>query len=303
MRKILAPLVFLLLLWFPAVAYAADDTDTIASLVRLIAQGIVNGDYLASAAVTLSLLTTLARISWNIGGIGGRLLLGLQSFAGSVAAALVAGVPLSWDIVWTAATIGALAAGGYALLQPLARWLRPHVERLVPQPLKAFLLALLRIVDVAPLPSGTQRAGKVITAAILIGIVVVCSSCATVRRSGAAGAAAGLDCTAPALQAAMSEAGAFAKALVISMIGGRGEVDQERLRAAARELKTDALRCSLVAAIAAIAEAAEPPPPGAMTAQRLVSGVDAGALRAAGRAVAKTEWGLSGPLVVAGGQL
>jgi hypothetical protein len=302
MRKLLAPLVFIMLLWFPAVAYAADDADTIASLVRMIAHGILNGDYLASAAVTLSLLTTLARISWGIGGIGGRLLLGVQAFAGSVAAALVSGAALSWDVVETAVTIGALAAGGYSLLQPLARWLRPYVERLVPQPLRAVLLAVLRIVDAAPLPPSSQPAGKAISVALLVGLVALSASCATVRRSGAAGAAAGLDCTAPALQAAMTEAGTFARALVISTISGGGEVDAERLRAAARELKTDALRCSLVAAIAAIADAASPPP-GAMAAPRLVSGIEPGELRALGRELAATEWGISGPLVVSSGPL
>lgn len=307
MRKFLAPLVLVLLLWFPAVAHAADDTETIASLVRMIARGILSGDYLASAAVTLSLLTTLVRISWGIGGLGGRVLLGVQAFAGSVAAALFAGAPLSWGIVETAALIAAAAAGGYSLLQPLARWLRPYVERWVPQPMRAVLLALLRLVDVAPAPSraSSSSAGPLAAALVIAVTLAGCTAAqrTTARHAGAAGAAAGLDCTTPALQATMIETGAFSRALVISTIGGEGEVDAARLRAAAAALKSEALRCSLLAAIAAIAAAAEPAPPGALAAQRLAPNVDAEALRAAGRALAAAEWGISGPLVMADGKL
>ena len=130
-------------------------------------------------------------------------------------------------------------------------------------------------------------------------VLLVLSSCATVRHAGAAGAAAGLDCQAPSLQAAVLEAAGLAKALVISKISGSGEVDADGLREAARALKSEGLRCALVGAIAAVADAMQgreqtirplfAPPP-----------VD---LRALGRSIAAEEWGLSGPLLVEGGAL
>lgn len=302
MRKLLAPLVLVMLIWFPAVAYAAaDDTDAIASLVRMIARGILDGDYLVASAVTLSLLTTLARLSWQLGGLGGAVMLGVHAFAGSLAATLVAGQPASWAVVETALRLGAVAAGGYSLLQPIARWLRPHVERRVPQPLRAVLLTLLRLVDAAPpAPSSTRAPTAPIAVALVIALLAT-AGCSTVRRAGAAGVDVGLDCTSEELRATIDEAGALARAYVLSTISGTGQVDAGELRATARALKTEALRCSFLAAIAAIAAGAES---GQGEGPRPLLGLprpvppDPQLLRDLAADVAVTEWGIQGAVLL-----
>lgn len=149
-------------------------------------------------------------------------------------------------------------------------------------------------------PKGTVKSARSPVAPLsALLVLLMLSSCATARHAGAAGASAGLDCQAPSLQATLVEAAVLAKALVISKISGTGEVDADGLREAARALKSEGLRCALVGAIAAVADAMQgreqsirplfAPPP-----------VD---LRALGRSIAAEEWGLSGPLLVEGGAL
>jgi hypothetical protein len=300
MRKLLAPLVLVMLLWFPAVAYAADDTDSIATLVRLIARGVLDGQYLASAAVTLSLVTTLARLSWQLGGVGARVMLGVHAFAGSLAAALVSGAAPSWDVARTAITIGLTAAGGYSLLQPLARWLRPRVEVRVPQPLRAVLLAILRLVDTSPAPSppaSTRAATAPISGVALVFGLLLTSSCATARRAGATATRVMLDCTAPAVTRVVDEAGGLAKAAVLAAISGDGQPDRRALRDAAAGLRDEGLRCAFAAAVAALAT---PVPSSSDAPQALGLEVDGRALRAAGREIAALDWGVSSVLLPGG---
>jgi hypothetical protein len=139
-----------------------------------------------------------------------------------------------------------------------------------------------------------------LVAGLLVIAVLLSTSCATVRRSGAAGAEAGLDCSAPALRATAGEAAVLAKAFVLSKISGTGEVDTDALRAAARSLKSEAMRCGLVAAIAAVADAMEPPQPSVKLLQAQPASVD---LRALARDIATVEWGIVGPVIVEGGEI
>lgn len=306
MRKLLVSVpILLVLLLVPALAHAAAVEDELGSIVRAIAYGILHGDYLASTAFAVSLVTTLVRISWSVGGLGGRVILGVNASAASLGAALVAGAELSWGVAQTALLVGIAAAGGYSLLQPLASWLRPHIERSVPQPLRGLLLALLRLVDVDPPaqpPASTRAATAPLTVALLLSLVMIASSCATVRRAGAAGAAAGLDCQAASVQATVQEAGSLARAYVLSTISGSGDVDTRALRAAARDLRSDALRCALVAAIAGLAEAASSPPDPEAP-QSLGLPLDPARLRAAAREVAAAEWGVRDVVLADGERL
>lgn len=138
-----------------------------------------------------------------------------------------------------------------------------------------------------------------LSAALLVVALLMTTSCATVRHSGAAGAEAGLDCSAPALRATVDEAALLAKAFVLSKISGTGEVDSEALRAAARSLKSEAMRCGLVAAIAAVAAAMEPQP----SAKLLMAQPAAVDLRALARDIATVEWGIVGPVIVEGSEI
>lgn len=299
MRKLLFSVpILLVLLLVPAIAHAAAGEDEIASIVRAIAQGILDGHYLAATAFCVSLLTTLARLAWGVGGLGGAAFLGVHSFAAALGAALVSGSPLSWGVVYAALVIGVSAAGGYSLLQPIARWLRPRVERSVPEPLRALLLALLRLADAKVPPASTRAATAPLTVALLLGLVMA-SSCATVRRAGAAGAAVGLDCQAASVQATVLEAGSLARAYVLSTISGSGSVDTTALRAAARDLRSDALRCAFAAALAGLAEAASSPPD-PESPQSLGLQLDPAQLRAAVREIAESEWGIEGGVLVGG---
>ena len=131
---------------------------------------------------------------------------------------------------------------------------------------------------------------------------LLAAGCATARQAGTAGAAVGLDCAAPAIQSAAREAGVLARAFVLSAISGSGEVDSDALRAAARELKSEALRCSFLAALAAVSsalESASAPP--AVAAAPLIGQLPAGSvLRALALDLPSSEWGISGGVVVEG---
>lgn len=156
----------------------------------------------------------------------------------------------------------AAAGGAVALRDPRDRSAEPAAA---PAPKKAETLAML-----------------------LLGSLLI-SGCATARTASGAGAAAGLDCTTPALSAAVDEAAALARAFVLAQIGGDGKVDGAALRAAARQLKSDALRCSLVAAIAAIAALAEEPHPRRLMATQLPP--NPAELRAVARQI-EVDWGI-----------
>lgn len=301
MRKLIPFFILLVSLSVPAVAIAAaaaPDDDALGSLVRAMAQAILDGHYLVASAVILSIVTTLARLSWKLTGLGSSLLLGAHAFTASLAASLIAGVSPSWSLLGTALRLGVLAAGGYSLLQPLARWLRPMIERSIPQPLRSLLLALLRLVDASPpASSATPPASPAspLAAALVLGMLL--TSCAATRGPLAAGATAGLDCAGPEISATVSEAGEMARSYVITMINGSGVVDSGRLRAAARELKATALRCALVAAVAAISDASRTP-------QGIMSAAEPKPnLRDAMREIAASEWQITGPIIVGGDAL
>lgn len=163
----------------------------------------------------------------------------------------------------------------------------------------AALLLDPRNKPVPPKESSSSRAG---TLSVLLMATLLMASCTTARHAAGAGAAAGLDCQSTSIRATVTEAGVLARAYVLSTITGSGDVDTDALRSAARELKSDAMRCSLVAAIAAIAAAAEHPESGDAP-QSMAMRPDPGRLRDVGRELAALEWGISGPILVDGGAL
>lgn len=160
----------------------------------------------------------------------------------------------------------------------------------------------VRLVDIsAATPSARAAANKALTMLVL---ALMASGCATARGAGAAGASAGLDCMTPQIQETVQETGALAKAFVLSTISGTGEVDTAALRAAAAGLKTEGMRCSLIAAIAALASVAGEDIADARPRPLLsISPVPADQLRAAARQIAELEWGIRGPIVVEGDAL
>ncbi len=137
---------------------------------------------------------------------------------------------------------------------------------------------------VAPPPrdpqSGRVRMALITGLALVCGVAVLVASCATARQRGAAGVTAFLECQAPNVDAALlEEAKGVAISAIDKWISGDGHVDTAGLRAEARPLKSDLMRCAFEAAIAAIAAPAPKADGATMAAPRAV---DAAALR--------TEW-------------
>lgn len=161
----------------------------------------------------------------------------------------------------------------------------------------------VRLVDIsAATPSARVAASKALTMLVLI--AVLATGCATTRSAATAGSTAGLDCMTPQVQVTVQETGALAKAFVLSAISGTGEVDTAALRAAAAGLKTEGMRCSLIAAIAALVSVAGEDTADAGPRPLLSSSpVPSDKLRTAARQIAELEWGIKGPVVVEGGVL
>lgn len=306
MRKFSIPILstLLVLMLLPGLAYASSGNDDIASLLLSIYRGIVGGEYFYAAAISLSLLTVLARRAWGTTGLTGAAILFTASIAGTFSVALGAGQEVTWSLTWIALSLAINAAGGYSVLQVIARRIRPWLERHTPGALIGLVRLLLNLVD-PPVPpastSSTRAATAPFTVALLLGLLMV-ASCATARHAAGAGAAAGLDCQAESIQATVHEAGVLARAFVLGTISGTGDVDTAALRAAARGMKSAALRCSLVAALAAVAAAADGASDPAAP-QTLGLQPDPQQLRAAVRELASGEWGIEGPVLVGGERL
>lgn len=101
--------------------------------------------------------------------------------------------------------------------------------------------------------SGRVRMALITGLALVCGVAVLVASCATARQRGAAGVTAFLECQSPNVDATLLEE---AKGVTISAIdkwiSGAGHVDTAGLRAEARPLKSDLMRCAFEAAIAAL---------------------------------------------------
>jgi hypothetical protein len=108
--------------------------------------------------------------------------------------------------------------------------------------------------DRPPSAPASTRAATAPIVALVLGLLVT-SSCATVRKAGAAGASTALVCQRAKPEGLALEAYELAQHYVVSLIAGSGEVDTEALRIAARQVRTDAGRCAFAAALAAVSEA------------------------------------------------
>ena len=152
-------------------------------------------------------------------------------------------------------------------------------------------------------PRDTPPKRSVAAGVTPLALVLLLASCSQLqaRDRAANGVQVGLDCTSPALVAAAQEGAALARAAILSAIRDDGRPDTTSLRAAGRALRTDALRCTFLAALAALAApvprtiSSEEPP------QSLGIEVDGRALRAAGRELAAAYWGVRGPIMLPGG--
>lgn len=112
----------------------------------------------------------------------------------------------------------------------------------------------------------------------LLAIAALVVACATARPRLATGAGAFLDCEEPGLKASWTELYALAKPAAERLLGGSGQVDVTAFKAALSKIKTDAPRCAMDAAIAAVTST---------SARSMVAGADVRALYSA----AKVELG------------
>lgn len=232
----------------------AAPGDAYADLVAAKRSG---GWALALLAGLVMLTRTLARLPGAVGAwwrVGARAT-GLAS-AGAIGAAAFDALALGGTWI---AVLFAAAGAGFALLAP------------VPPP-KPTLTG----------PDGAARATLATLLVVVLAGAALQPACATARARGAAAAGAFIDCHAPAIQASVAELLPLATQAVLAAISGDGRhVDTDRLREAARPLRSDLGRCALAGAVAAIATPALTPR--ARAEQVMAAGleVDGPALRAA----------------------
>lgn len=165
-----------------------------------------------------------------------------------------------------------------------------------------------RAAGVVPGPSATTAAGKPsggtgtpgMLAVLLLGLAGAGSmaSCtaAQARQVAAAGAIAALDCEDGHIDAQMlADAKALAAAELQRLIAGAAPADIEglkaKLRAELAPIKSDAGRCGVAGALAAIAALATSPDPGTATSALVAAGPDPALMRAAfGAAARELGW-------------
>jgi hypothetical protein len=146
MKKLIAP--FSLLLAFLGVVFAgfltsanaagtmAPEEGSLLELARPIFDAVMQGHYIASAALALVFVVALvkryapAKFSPYVhSDAGGALTTLLMAFGGALATATVGGAPWTWAMMWTALGVGLAAMGGYTAIKrlfvvPLLRPLR-----------------------------------------------------------------------------------------------------------------------------------------------------------------------------------
>jgi hypothetical protein len=160
--------------------------------------------------------------------------------------------------------------------------------------------------DTPPKRSSTAAAAGVTTAMVfmltLLALLAL-TSCSKLqlRDRAANGVRVGLDCTTPALVATAQEGAELARAAILATIRDDGRPDTSSLRDAGRALRKESLRCTFIAALAALAAPVPRPSSSEEPPQALGLEVDGRALRAAGRDLAATYWGVRGSILLPGG--
>lgn len=203
----------------------------------------------------------------------------------------------SWEIYLGVAL--AAAGGTLKIIDVLLaglRWLAPRTEttfddsardglQIVHDKLDEVIRVVSRTQPQPPV-NAAVRSGTIGLLAVLVlgfGAAAATPGCSpaqrqVVRDHTAAGAGAFLGCEAPNVDAVMLEdAKVLAISAVEAAISGDGHADADKLKADARPLRTDLLKCAFEAAIAAIATPA-PKQPGVAMAAGIE--VDSAALRA-----------------------
>lgn len=141
MKKIatflIAPLLFLLA--FTATSFAAAGASEDGSLLdyaKPVLDAVMSGNYAYAAALALVLVAAVARKygakhwSFLATDAGGALIVLLASFGGALATTTAAGAWPSLAMVWVAAKVAAMAAGGWSLVKKiLIDPLRPWASR------------------------------------------------------------------------------------------------------------------------------------------------------------------------------
>ena len=242
-----------------ALAGAVSPSDQpVIDLARLIYEGVIGGHYFAAAAGALVLVTAVLRrygaqlIPWLASDVGGTALAFAGSLGGALLTAALGGAHLSWWLAWQAFQVGAAAVGGYVALKRLV--INPLRPRAASWPTWArAIFAVVAWVFDRPEPSSTRAATAPITLVLLVALLA--GGCATARTAGAAGANAALTCQSSSLQGLALEAYELARSYLVTTISDTGEVDTSAIRAAARQVRSDAGRCAFAAALAAITEA------------------------------------------------
>lgn len=133
--KGLVPLViglFVLMVSYAGVAYAAGVAEpadgSLLDYLKPVYEAFASGNKLYAGALALVAACALLKRyapgklgTWLGTDVGGSLMALATSFFGAIATALASGnTPFSLSLVWTAAHIAAIAAGGYAILKKLA---------------------------------------------------------------------------------------------------------------------------------------------------------------------------------------
>ncbi len=149
--------------------------------------------------------------------------------------------------------------------------------------------------------SSTATSVGVTTLVFMLALTSCSSSKLQLRDRAANGVRVGLDCTTPALVAAAQEGAALARAAILATIRDDGRPDTSSLRDAGRALRKESLRCTFIAALAALAAPVPRPSSSEEPPQALGLEVDGRALRTAGRELAATYWGVRGSILLPGG--
>lgn len=254
---------------WPALAAAATGATSPADaplleLARLIYAGVTSGQlsYWGAAAGALVLVTRVLRqygahlVPWLGGDAGGTVLVFGASLGGALLTAALGGASPSLALAATAFLVGATSAGGYATVRRLV--IHPLSSRAAtwPAPLRALYWLATWAFD---RPEPGSPSSRAVTAPVALVLLLALSSCtgaqrSVVRHAGATGVDAGLVCQASSLTGLAGEAYQLARSYLWSRISGDGEVDIEAIRAAAREVKSDAGRCAFAAAMASLAD-------------------------------------------------
>jgi hypothetical protein len=208
--------------------------------------------------------------------------------ADAVVAAPIATLPISVTILTVLGVVAAILVGLGLALHGLAAAVRAFATKTATTADDRLAAALDRMGDLMdsfagllgkivpaahaapPPPPRDPQSGRATLATMLavvaLGAAVLGTACGTWRERTGASVGTAIDCETPNLKAAALELLGLAGPAIKAAITGDGHVDRTQFKAALATIKTDAPRCAVDAAIAALLTPAPAQPAAAMAA-------------------------------------